>query len=366
MHEFSRINWNSFVHSWLRKSNQLKKLFLYLFLTSLVSCDSQINRPKQMINEGELLSANNQVVAFYNVENLFDLENDPRTSDEEFTPYGDNHWTEDRYAHKLQNLSTVLYNLGNQCPMMIGLVEIENRKVVEELAQTGNLGKIKYSLVHFDSEDRRGIDCALLYDPRRMKVVEQEKLAVRMPSNSDFTTRDILHVKATLASEEVIHVFVNHWSSRREGTEETEEKRLRSASVLKERIAEIRQVEMDPKILVMGDFNDEPKNKSIQQVLNAAGKNASLFNLMAEMAHDGEGSIVHQREWLMFDQMMVSQNLLSGEGLKVKDNKAYVYKDDSILYTYNNGGQKPNATYGGSEYYGGFSDHLPVYLFLER
>jgi predicted extracellular nuclease len=336
-------------------------------MASLAACDGTKTQPEQkMINEGELLSPNNQIVAFYNVENLFDVENDPNTLDDDFTPYGDQHWTEERYEHKLQNLSTVLFALGEQGPMMIGLVEIENHKVVEDLAKTGNLANTPYKLVHFESEDRRGIDCALLYDPRRMKVLEQEKLVVRLPENRDFATRDILHVKAALADGEIVHVFVNHWSSRREGTTESEVKRVRSATVLKERIAEIRQEEKDPKILIMGDFNDEPKNKSIQQVLNAAGKNASLFNLMAEMAYEGEGSIVHQREWLMFDQMMVSQNLLTSNGLKIKDNKAYVYKDESILFTYSNGGQKPNSTYGGPEYYGGFSDHLPVYLILEK
>jgi predicted extracellular nuclease len=319
-----------------------------------------------MINEGELLSANNQVVAFYNVENFFDLENDPRTNDDDFTPYGDQHWNEERYNHKLQNISTVLYNLGNQAPMLIGLVEVENYKVVEDIAETGGLAKTPYRLIQYDSPDRRGIDCALLYDTRRMIVENQEKLTVSLPDNDDYLTRDILHVTGKLAHNEVLHIFVNHWSSRREGTLETEHKRLRAATVLKEKIVEIRQREGDVKIIVMGDFNDEPKSKSVQQTLNAAGPNAFLFNLMAEPAHEGEGTIVYQREWLMFDQLMVSQNLLKGEGLKVKDKKGYVYKDDSILYTYKDGGQKPNSTYGGPEYYGGYSDHLPVYLILEQ
>jgi len=344
----------------------MKKLILYLFIATLASCELQNEQSEPMVNEGELLSADDQIVAFYNVENLFDLEDDRNTNDDDFTPYGDQHWTKERYDHKLQNISKVLYNLGNQAPMLIGLVEVENNKVVEDLAETGGLSKTPYKLVQYDSPDRRGIDCALLYDSRRMIVEDQEKLTVSLPGNDDYLTRDILHVTGKIAQGETIHIFVNHWSSRREGTAETEHKRLRAATVLKERIAEIRKDNEDVKIIVMGDFNDEPSSKSIQQTLNAAGSKANLFNLMAEPARNDEGTIVYQREWLMFDQMMVSQNLMQGKGLRVKNEKAHVYRDESILYTYQNGGQKPNSTYGGPEYYGGYSDHLPVFLILEQ
>jgi endonuclease/exonuclease/phosphatase family metal-dependent hydrolase len=345
----------------------MKKLILYLAIGVLSACELTTDQNTNMEEyQGERLSANNQIVAFYNVENLFDLENDPATDDDDFTPNGEQRWDKERYDHKLNQISKVLYDLGSQAPMLIGLVEIENHKVVEDLSETGALAKTAYKLAHFDSEDRRGIDCALLYDSKRFEFIEKENLKVRLAGNKDYLTRDILYVKGKVKGDEIVHVFVNHWSSRREGIIETEPKRIQAAKVLKDKIAEIREENASAKILVMGDFNDEPKDKSIQQILNAAGEKASLFNLMAEAAYDGEGTIVHEREWLMFDQMMVSQNLLSGEGLKVKDKKGYVYRVDEILYTYKNGGQKPNATYGGPEYYGGFSDHLPVYLILEQ
>ncbi len=335
-------------------------------MATLAACEIPNEEPKKMTNVNELLSVDNQVLAFYNVENLFDLENDPRTNDDDFTPSGEQHWTKDRYEHKLDNISDVLFKLGNQNPMVIGLVEIENYKVVKDLASTGNLSKTPYEIVQYDSEDRRGIDCALLYDSRRMNVIEQEKIQVRIPGSGDYVTRDILYVKGQIANHETLHIFVNHWSSRREGISETEPKRIRAATVLKEKIDEILVQDENAKIIVMGDFNDEPKNKSIQQILNAGGSKARLFNLMAELARDGQGSIVHQREWLLFDQIMISQNLKHKNGVHVKDEKAYVFKDESILYTYPNGGQKPNSTYGGPEYYGGYSDHLPVYLFLAQ
>lgn len=320
----------------------------------------------ETMNTNELLSADNRIVAFYNVENLFDIENDPRTNDDDFTPFGYQHWTQERYDHKLQNISKVLFDLGDQAPMLIGLVEIENYKVVEELAATGPLSKVPYKIIQYDSEDRRGIDCAFLYDSRRMIVLDQETLKVKLPHNDDFLTRDILYVKGQIANEEILHVFVNHWSSRREGVAETEPKRLRAATVLKEKIDEITAHDENAKIIVMGDFNDEPNNRSVQQILNAAGSKARLFNLMAEPSRNGEGSIVHKREWLLFDQMMVSQNLMRKNGVHVKDERAHIFRDESILYTYHNGNQKPNSTYGGPEYFGGYSDHLPVYLILEQ
>jgi predicted extracellular nuclease len=345
----------------------MKTTLLLLALSILSACEMSNNEKDQMTNtNGELQSADEQIVAFYNVENLFDIENDAHTNDDDFTPHGYQSWTQERYIHKLNQISKVLYDIGNQAPMIIGLVEVENHKVVEDLAKTGGLSRTNYKLAQFDSPDRRGIDCALLCDADRFEILEKQKLSVQLPDNQNYLTRDILYVKGKVKGGEEIHIFVNHWSSRREGVAETQPKRIQAAKVLKEKIAGIRESVPDAKIMVMGDFNDEPKDKSVQQILNAAGKNASLYNLMADAAYEGEGTIVHKREWYMFDQMMVSQNMLSDSGLSIKDQKAHVYRADEIIFTYSNGGTKPNSTYGGNEYYGGFSDHLPVYLILKQ
>lgn len=343
------------------------KTTLILATSLFLSCemtDKEVD--KMMINNRELLTVDDQTVVFYNVENLFDTEDDRYTDDDDFTPHGDQSWTHERYLHKLNQIAKVLYDIGNQAPMIIGLVEIENYKVIKDLAKTGGLSRTNYAIAHFDSDDRRGIDCALMFDSSRFTIARKEKLQVKLPNNPNYLTRDILYVAGHIKSGEVLHVFANHWSSRREGTEETEPKRTQAASVLKNKIKEILLADPAAKILVMGDFNDEPKDKSIQQVLNAAGRQAFLYNLLADAAQDGEGTIVHQREWLMFDQMMVSQNLLEKNGVHVKHQRAFVYRPEEILFTYRNGGQKPNSTYGGNEYYGGFSDHLPVYLTLKE
>lgn len=345
----------------------MKQTILYLALCLLTACEMSNEQNEDMTTKnGELKSSDDQIVAFYNVENLFDLENDHTTNDDAFTPFGYQAWTRERYIHKLDQISKVLYDIGNKPPMIIGLVEVENYKVVEDLSNSGGLSRTDYKVAQFDSEDRRGIDCAMLFDADRIEILEKEKLRVRLPGNKNYLTRDILYVEAQVKGGEKLHVFANHWSSRREGQSETEHKRLRAATVLKERIDEILEKDANAKILVMGDFNDTPVDKSITQVLDAKGKNASFFNLMAEAASDGQGTIVYKRDWYMFDQIIVSQNLLGEDGIHIKDKAGHVYKTDEIVYTYKDGGQKPNSTYGGNEYFGGFSDHLPVYITLKQ
>ncbi len=345
----------------------MRNAIIYILMGTFLSCEMTPNKEGRMQDDKQnLVALQEEVVAFYNVENLFDLEDDPNTDDDDFTPNGEQKWTAERYQHKLNQLAKVLFKMNEKAPMLIGLVEIENKKVVEDLAHTGGLTDRKYKVAHYDSEDHRGIDCALLYDQSRMQLIDQEKIVVRLPNNSNYTTRDILYVKGKLHNDEIIHVFVNHWSSRRGGVTETEPKRLRAAEVLKEKTEEIRRSEKEPKILIMGDFNDEPKDYSLQKILGASGKKGDFSNLMFTPAKNGEGTIVHEREWYMFDQLIVTHNLLDNTGLRVKNKTGVVFRPAEIIYTYKNGGQKPNSTYGGPEYYGGFSDHLPVYLILEQ
>ncbi len=345
----------------------MKSISLLLLLISVYACQTTDEYPNEMEDQNKtLIAVENEVVAFYNVENLFDIEDDPETDDDDFTPTGEQRWTQERYTQKLNKISKVLFDLGDKAPMLIGLVEIENQKVVEDLGKSGELANRKYRIAHFDSEDRRGIDCALLYDENRMAVLEKEKLVVRIPDNENYLTRDILYVKSKLNNDEILHIFVNHWSSRREGVAESEHKRVRAAQVLSQKIQEIKKDEPEAKILIMGDFNDTPHDKSIRLLSVDSDKKNTFTNLMTALSEKGEGSIVHERKWYLFDQMLVTQNLLNGNGIRVKDQRAHIYRSDEIIYTYKNGGQKPNSTYGGPEYYGGFSDHLPVYLILEQ
>lgn len=309
-------------------------------------------------------------IVFYNVENLFDTQNDPRTNDDSFTPEGDKAWDEERYNTKLEKLSEAITSVDDKNPIIIGMVEVENASVMRDLQRTGKLNDTKYRVVHFDSPDKRGIDCGLLYDLERFKVTSSSKIRVEFDWNRDMTTRDILYVKGELMNEKELHVFVNHWSSRREGKEETEIKRTTAAKLLRDKVDEILDDDANANILIMGDFNDHPTDKSVAEVLKAKEatnlEDGDLVNLLYEEHRDGEGTHNYRRDWAVLDQMIVSQGFYKNKNnLGIEKNNAFINRQDFLIFTYPDGGQKPNATYGGPKYYGNYSDHLPIYLFLK-
>lgn len=314
----------------------------------------------------------NHPVVFYNVENLFDTKEDPNNQgDDEFTLYGFKEWGDSRYEQKLKNLYHALSLTSDETPLFIGLAEIENREVLEDLSNIEGFKKVNYKITHFDSEDRRGIDCGFIYDADRFKPNLETKLVVRLDDNPSFRTRDILYINGELAGHTEIHIFINHWSSRREGQKETEPRRVAAASILREKIEEITSDNPKANIIVMGDFNDTPVDYSIQHILKAKGihdlRKGDLVNLFLNHQNRNEGTSVHRGDWDVIDQIIVSQSILHGQsGLELRENTGHILRDESILYTYHNGDQKPNSSYGGENYYGGYSDHLPVYLFLRE
>lgn len=308
-------------------------------------------------------------VVFYNVENLFDTKNDPRTDDDDFTPSGEYQWDEDRYETKLDKISDAI-NMIDEKPILIGLSEIENAKVLEDLINEDDMVGINYGIVHYNSPDRRGIDCALLYDKDAFTVLEKEKIPVKLSYNINFKTRDILHVFGEFKGGVEAHVFVNHWSSRREGKEETEHKRLEAAETLREKIDEILEDNPHANIIVLGDFNDHPDDDSLEDVLRAKesgfADEGDLINMLYDNHANGEGTSVYQREWAVLDQIILSQSIYDNSaGIGVLKNNTEILRERELIYTYSDGGQKPSSTYGGRKYYGGYSDHLPVYIILK-
>jgi predicted extracellular nuclease len=307
-------------------------------------------------------------IAFYNVENLFDTEDDPVTLDEDFTPEGRQEWTAERYEAKLGKISQVLDSLRK--PHFIGLAEIENQKVLEDLINTESLKTEDYGIVHKNSPDRRGIDVALLYKKQDFKILETEFIRINFPDyiEKDYTSRDILYAKGKLSNGEVLHVFVNHWPSRRGGLKQSEPKRLFVAQHVKKAVDDI--LYKDPKALVvlMGDFNDEPNNSSITSVLGAlpddsAALEGLLYNCFYVQDQEKKGSYNYRGNWNMLDQIIVSGYLKDPKSpLMVK--KPTIHKYKWLLYEGKNGAT-PNRTYGGPNYYGGFSDHLPVSIELK-
>jgi len=352
----------------------MKKTILTLSVFGLLlSCNIEegINNNSEMDNSKQDNVSHNvhgRSIVFYNVENLFDTKNDPRTNDDDFTPYGEYNWDEERYQTKLENISEAI-NLIEEKPLLIGLAEIENHKVLEALIKTPGMDDIKYKYVHFNSPDRRGIDVALLYDSEEFTVISSKKIPVKLENNRGFNTRDILYVEGLISDSVKAHVFVNHWSSRREGQEVSEHKRVRAATILREKVDAILENDANANIIIIGDFNDYPTNKSLNSVLRAkeAGyeNEGDLINLLFDEHENGEGTSVYRREWSVLDQIIISQSIYDGKTMGIQNQDAEILKEKKLIYTYHDGGQKPSATYGGRKYFGGYSDHLPVYIVLK-
>lgn len=346
-----------------RSSGSVNSFFRIFLLTVVISVITSCSPWKNAARR-------NMTMVFYNVENLFDTEDAPGKADEEFTPDSEKNWSPERYAEKLQNLSRVISSINEgDLPEIVGLSEVENVNVLNDLTRTGFLAKGKYKVVHHESPDFRGIDCALIYRPAEFKVQEHFAIPVKFEDEPDYKTRDILYVKGRSRNWEQFHIFVNHWPSRIGGVEQTKAKRKKAAAVLKSKIDSVLEAKPNARIVVMGDMNDEPTNESLREVLNAqppSNQNAELVNLMFPVDKEGGGSYNFRGNWNMLDNIIVSSNLLDEKGFEVMGDQGFVFHQDWMEFTNREGVMYPNRTYGGPNYYGGVSDHFPVYVRLRR
>lgn len=317
------------------------------------SCTSQ---KKMLRSEYTVLS--------YNVENLFDTVDDPKIPDEEFLPQSEKKWTNERYQKKLDDLAKVITGVNpSDYPELIGLVEIENQTVLEDLIHTAALKSHPYGIIHEESPDYRGIDVAFLYRRDAFKEEWHETLPVVFADDTAFKTRDILHVVGKV-KKNTVHVFVNHWPSRIGGDEKTEPKRILAASVLKKKVDELMTADPNARVIIMGDMNDEPANKSLQETLGAKSPDseAKLVNLMMPDDQKGLGTYFFSGGWNMLDNLVVSKGIINGKTIKVENNKGEIYRSDWMIFTNKNGDNTPNRSYVGDKYVGGVSDHFPVYF----
>ncbi len=305
-------------------------------------------------------------IVFYNVENLFDTRDDSLTADEEFTPRNERHWTRERFDDKIKKIYKALITAGaGQFPDIIGLAEIENLWVIEQLTSKTPFSKVPYGIIHKESPDPRGIDVALLYRKDRINPVDYEHIPVSDAGKYGFKTRDILHFTAGLGSDQV-HFFVNHWPSRSGGYIETKAKRDITAGILRNSIDSLFIKDPETNIILMGDFNATPKEKCFTSILKALpypGNNnpSYLINLSTIWTTRAEGTIRNGGQWEVFDQMICSYNLLSNNRLQIDTEQSGICNFDFLLepdLTYL--GSKPFRTYLGPKYHGGTSDHLPV------
>lgn len=312
-------------------------------------------------------------VMSYNVENLYDTIDVAGFDDTEFTPISKKHWNTEKYSKKISDLSKVIAAVGkDRLPDVIGLVEVENRRVLEDLIATPTLKSGGYGIVHEESPDARGIDVALLYRKDRFKYEGHVKIPVAFPFDSAVTTRDILYVYGKAPDGMELHFFVNHWSSRNGGDKLTEPKRMYCAVALRRSLDLLLSRDATARVIIMGDFNDEPSNKSIMGILQATNKRKNIsvgefYNLMYDKHNlTPEGTYYYKGNWNMLDQIIVSPSLLNAtNGYSVGYDSGKIFKEDWMLFKSKTGEVSPNRTYGGDNYYGGVSDHLPVYTVLQ-
>lgn len=316
----------------------------------------------------------NILVVFYNVENLFDTIDDPHKNDNEYLPQSSKQWNSHKYTAKLNNLSKVLSSISTKkLPDLIGLAEVENQNVVNDLSKTGKLSEASYQIVHYESPDSRGIDVALMVNPKTFTIIKSEPIQVSLENDNRFKTRDILYV--TLyhkKSHDTIHVFVNHWPSRLGGEEKSRQKRAAAALTLKSKTDSLFNHVLNPKIIIIGDMNDEPFDFSLKNILNALPADSStgtnkLYNLCYPVIKKGIGSYYYSgdKKWNIIDNMVVSGSIIyQKNGIYSLTNEINIFSPDWIMYTNNNGVKSPNRTYG-KTYFGGYSDHLPIYLYYK-
>lgn len=314
-----------------------------------------------------------KTIAFYNVENLFDTINDPKTFDDNRTPEGNDRWTSERYLKKIDRLAYVISEIGHEItqtpPDIVGVAEVENLGVLKNLVDHPLLKPYKYNIIHINSPDGRGIDVAMLFKEGIFTPVDYKNYILHLTDefNQRIYTRDQLLVTG-LMDGQLFHFIINHWPSRRGGETKSNFKRIKAAMLNKRIIDSIQKTEPLSKIISMGDFNDDPFNDSFKKILKTKdqytySENTDLINPMETLYKKGYGSLAYGDSWNLFDQFFFTASLLT-------DSESYRFWQARIfnpLYlTTPEGRYKgyPLRTYAGGTYLGGYSDHFPVYIYL--
>jgi predicted extracellular nuclease len=310
-------------------------------------------------------------VMFYNVENLFDTVDDPLVNDEEFLPGSAKKWTEERYLLKINHIAKVIRDLGQDTlPVLVGLCEVENRTTVDDLINKTTLKGLDYKVVHHESPDSRGIDVALLYRARYFQLLGSRFIPITFPKNTDQRTREILYAYGILGGKDTMHIFVNHWPSRSSGEVQTRPLRVCVAETVRARVDSILTISPLAQILITGDFNDEPMDESVGKGLKALLNydqpvKGNLYDLTQGLKKTSPGGTYkYKGTWNLLDHMVVSGSVL--------DTARTFYSRPADLHVFQSGyllkpdkefmGDRPESTYLGTYYQGGYSDHLPVFL----
>lgn len=314
------------------------------------------------------------LIGFYNVENLFDTLDTPDVNDAEYTPNSAKLWNTTRYNRKLERLAQVIGDMGKDLHpegvAILGLCEVENKQVVEDLARTKGIRDRGYKVVHEDGPDRRGIDAALIYDPKRFKVLGHKSYRLTMPDKPDMLTRDQLLVSGILDGD-TMHVIVSHWPSRRGGEKRSAPNRKAAAELGRHIIDSLLARNADARVMYMGDLNDDPVSPSVERFLKTTGDKTKvvdgrMYNPMHALYQKGVGTLAWRDAWNLFDQIIISQALVTGQGGNYRYYGARIFNEPYLRQKDGNFAGYPFRTYVGDTYQDGYSDHFPVFLILVK
>ncbi|WP_300748356.1 endonuclease/exonuclease/phosphatase family protein [uncultured Alistipes sp.] len=321
-------------------------------------------------------------IMFYNMENFFDTINDPETNDEEFLPDGAKRWNSVKYNKKLHNMERVLFDIAamdRNYPIVIGVSEIENRSVLEDIVSTPKLRPANYSICHYDSPDLRGVDVAFLYRPDVFKLEGSENVPIRIESLPDFRTRGIVTMWGTIDGEPFLFM-VSHWPSRLGGQQASAFKRNAVARQMRAIADSVLKVNPATKIVAMGDFNDDPTDESVEVYLGAKTSLKELqpgdfYTPFADMLKAGLGTLAYRDAWNLFDNIVLTENLACGTTGKLrivkdpnKKTKYYgnIFKPSYLIQKEGQFKGYPLRSFVGNNFQGGFSDHLPVFIYIDK
>lgn len=311
-------------------------------------------------------------VAFYNLENLFDTINNNGKYDLEFSPEGAKKWDSEKYHAKLNNMAQAIASLATEVtplgPAIIGVSEIENRSVLDDLVKNEQIKEWQLQVIHHDSPDRRGIDVGLLYNPYYFEPLHVTNHTLVIDGDSTFRTRDQMCVTGLLSGEKV-SVIVNHWPSRLGGEQRSSHLREAAAALSKHIADSVWNVDPNQAVIIMGDLNDDPFNKSCSKILGAKKERKKVdehgfFNPFWKTLDKGIGSLAYRGVWNLFDQIIISGNTLGGKqtGLNYLShrvhNKDFLTQQDGKYRGY------PLRTFSGVKFLNGYSDHYPTIVYF--
>lgn len=312
---------------------------------------------------------------FYNLENFYDTINQPNVDDEEFTPDGSYHYNGRIFLDKVDHLAEVISQIATDLTpdglAFMGCAEIENRTVLETLVNHPKLKSRNYQIVHYDGPDLRGVDCGFIYNPKYFKVLYSKSLKVDLKSlNPDNrATRDVLYIKGIFNGGDTLHIFVNHWPSRRGSSEATAPLREFAAGVSKKIIDSLMAINPNTKVIDMGDLNDNPTDPSLTKVLGCVDKKENckpggLYNPWVELYKKGIGTLAFNDSWGIFDQEIVSYGWLNHhqDGYFFKD--AHIFSREFMVQKSGKYKGYPKRTWDFNIYNGGYSDHFPTYIVI--